>query len=106
MAIGQATRAIRPSSSRHPQPASLPTARAPGSGDPPHGANEWISCSMNSCVFLTNIARRFPSHRALMHGTETITYQEFHERALTRSEEHTSELQSRGHLVCRLLLEK
>src|SRR5690625_240201 len=25
---------------------------------------------------------------------------------LTRSEEHTSELQSRGHLVCRLLLEK
>src|SRR5690625_6473193 len=26
--------------------------------------------------------------------------------ATTRSEEHTSELQSRGHLVCRLLLEK
>src|SRR5437870_8862897 len=27
-------------------------------------------------------------------------------RAAERSEEHTSELQSRGHLVCRLLLEK
>src|SRR5437660_9461683 len=27
-------------------------------------------------------------------------------RILFRSEEHTSELQSRGHLVCRLLLEK
>src|SRR5439155_16840277 len=27
-------------------------------------------------------------------------------KALARSEEHTSELQSRGHLVCRLLLEK
>src|SRR5437660_7563186 len=27
-------------------------------------------------------------------------------RARVRSEEHTSELQSRGHLVCRLLLEK
>src|SRR5207253_5542406 len=27
-------------------------------------------------------------------------------RAVLRSEEHTSELQSRGHLVCRLLLEK
>src|SRR5690625_6248212 len=26
--------------------------------------------------------------------------------AIFRSEEHTSELQSRGHLVCRLLLEK
>src|SRR5439155_20403962 len=28
------------------------------------------------------------------------------QRAEVRSEEHTSELQSRGHLVCRLLLEK
>src|SRR5690625_6864439 len=28
------------------------------------------------------------------------------QRHLGRSEEHTSELQSRGHLVCRLLLEK
>src|SRR5437870_11545862 len=28
------------------------------------------------------------------------------ERSSGRSEEHTSELQSRGHLVCRLLLEK
>src|SRR5690625_6934801 len=27
-------------------------------------------------------------------------------RVRARSEEHTSELQSRGHLVCRLLLEK
>src|SRR5439155_20890358 len=29
-----------------------------------------------------------------------------HRRNNARSEEHTSELQSRGHLVCRLLLEK
>src|SRR5437870_11528230 len=29
-----------------------------------------------------------------------------HRCARRRSEEHTSELQSRGHLVCRLLLEK
>src|SRR5690625_6494958 len=28
------------------------------------------------------------------------------EKRFKRSEEHTSELQSRGHLVCRLLLEK
>src|SRR5690625_6468329 len=28
------------------------------------------------------------------------------EKDMNRSEEHTSELQSRGHLVCRLLLEK
>src|SRR5690625_5848034 len=29
-----------------------------------------------------------------------------HRSSMGRSEEHTSELQSRGHLVCRLLLEK
>src|SRR3989442_10970822 len=31
---------------------------------------------------------------------------EYRQRAAKRSEEHTSELQSRPHLVCRLLLEK
>src|SRR5690554_1238467 len=38
----------------------------------------------------------------------TFTVNEFNypEQRLTRSEEHTSELQSRPHLVCRLLLEK
>src|SRR5437870_7309078 len=30
----------------------------------------------------------------------------FHKQLQDRSEEHTSELQSRGHLVCRILLEK
>src|SRR5690625_5528001 len=30
----------------------------------------------------------------------------YYQCRLIRSEEHTSELQSRGHLVCRLLLEK
>src|SRR5690554_4487044 len=29
-----------------------------------------------------------------------------HDKTIARSEEHTSELQSRPHLVCRLLLEK
>src|SRR5207253_9573305 len=32
--------------------------------------------------------------------------QQFPSQKAARSEEHTSELQSRGHLVCRLLLEK
>src|SRR5690625_5797019 len=38
---------------------------------------------------------------AVSNGTAAL-----HLGALVRSEEHTSELQSRGHLVCRLLLEK
>src|SRR5690625_6614619 len=35
-----------------------------------------------------------------------ILWQPILRTAVLRSEEHTSELQSRGHLVCRLLLEK
>src|SRR5690625_5814963 len=42
--------------------------------------------------------------------TEVLSAEDVAERIpglqLNRSEEHTSELQSRGHLVCRLLLEK
>src|SRR5438309_2335554 len=42
-------------------------------------------------------------HHGVVHG-KTIELQ--HETGLPRSEEHTSELQSQFHLVCRLLLEK
>src|SRR5690625_6426464 len=38
--------------------------------------------------------------------TSTDTFLRLLRGLLLRSEEHTSELQSRGHLVCRLLLEK
>src|SRR5690625_6329064 len=41
--------------------------------------------------------RYHPDYTAIMKEVRTIK---------RRSEEHTSELQSRGHLVCRLLLEK
>src|SRR5690554_7303651 len=43
----------------------------------------------------------------LKYGTVTIFFNDFEYEVTTyRSEEHTSELQSRPHLVCRLLLEK
>src|SRR5690625_6814888 len=48
-------------------------------------------------------AKRFPaiaSTHVKQHRLLRLTRQQI------RSEEHTSELQSRGHLVCRLLLEK
>src|SRR5207253_5254071 len=47
------------------------------------------------------------SHTLMGHPNYTVTSGEviFKGKNL-RSEEHTSELQSRGHLVCRLLLEK
>src|SRR5207253_5897478 len=49
---------------------------------------------------------------ARQHGEHGAVHRHRHRHAVERyadrmrSEEHTSELQSRGHLVCRLLLEK
>src|SRR5690554_7594365 len=42
----------------------------------------------------------------LIERLEFVANNEFKRITYTRSEEHTSELQSRPHLVCRLLLEK
>src|SRR5690625_6052829 len=46
-----------------------------------------------------------PTSRPRFHTDPGSRIDPFEERARSRSEEHTSELQSRGHLVCRLLLE-
>src|SRR5690625_5636591 len=54
----------------------------------------------------------FPADTSGEAMKELTTFSHIHESVIlstcnrTRSEEHTSELQSRGHLVCRLLLEK
>src|SRR2546422_6582320 len=50
---------------------------------------------------LTEVDRRLPLQRLLGHSLHELLGED-----LGRSEEHTSELQSRLHLVCRLLLEK
>src|SRR5439155_12162116 len=61
---------------------------------------------------LPRLSRRSASARDLGgfpdHGTGNLFDVSAAEKldAALRSEEHTSELQSRGHLVCRLLLEK
>src|SRR5690625_6749141 len=68
-----------------PIPASAIAATTPGS--PPASAKAIIAAS---------ISVEEASHRA----------QRRNRSGSSRSEEHTSELQSRGHLVCRLLLEK
>src|SRR5205809_7725135 len=57
------------------------------------------------------IARRSGGGEAPPPGRAKIRWREIHEGAdrrqpVSRNEEHTSELQSRLHLVCRLLLEK
>src|SRR3712207_8973581 len=56
-------------------------------------------------------AKKMMTVDELRRGIESIARDEYfaltyYERWLRRSEEHTSELQSRQYLVCRLLLEK
>src|SRR5437870_7677620 len=57
------------------------------------------SSFLNSGRGPPGIAPILPSNSGTAFSTSFETWTE-------RSEEHTSELQSRGHLVCRLLLEK
>src|SRR5690625_6262949 len=45
-------------------------------------------------------------HRWLIRITKVVLVLVVYLNTFQRSEEHTSELQSRGHIVCRLLLEK
>src|SRR5690625_6193452 len=52
-------------------------------------------------LFQEHVDRLFRSAEAI-----NLTLPFTKEEVSERSEEHTSELQSRGHLVCRLLLEK
>src|SRR5207244_9329631 len=52
------------------------------------------------------VGKRGCHRRLLTTVIEASPYQEVREFAWPRSEEHTSELQSPDHLVCRLLLEK
>src|SRR5439155_20233765 len=51
------------------------------------------------------IIERFQIAQPANHVSGTAQFQ-YAATDFVRSEEHTSELQSRGHLVCRLLLEK
>ena len=43
---------------------------------------------------------------AILHVARTATIKNYFADSSSRSEEHTSELQSQAYLVCRLLLEK
>src|SRR5207253_10326120 len=53
-----------------------------------------------------SFGRRAAAIRARAVRRRSSSYRPAAAVELSRSEEHTSELQSRGHLVCRLLLEK
>src|SRR5207253_9758644 len=64
-------------------------------------ARHWYAAVERSTTFQPYVPKPDPVPPAL-EGLLVRCYALYRER----SEEHTSELQSRGHLVCRLLLEK
>src|SRR5438874_9805413 len=61
------------------------------------------TCGTPAFRLFTNILRTKPAANC---GTDTPICRQVSEQRQPRSEEHTSELQSRRDLVCRLLLEK
>src|SRR2546422_8582391 len=80
-----------------------------GRGASTHGRSATRSNSWARCSPSVGASASMPSVRADAYGLPATTASsdalETYDRAV-RSEEHTSELQSRLHLVCRLLLEK
>src|SRR5207253_11146659 len=64
----------------------------------------WVGVALLLVGIAIAVAPSFSSGKA----TYVVGAKSFSEQYILadRSEEHTSELQSRGHLVCRLLLEK
>src|SRR5438309_8058502 len=60
--------------------------------------DDGVALAVGAATARTPAAQRRPSER--------VRSASRHRRSAVRSEEHTSELQSQFHLVCRLLLEK
>src|SRR3712207_7339696 len=66
------------------------------------------TCASSSCRAVARTVRPLRPRRSATAEWESgcSGHREISRRGRTRSEEHTSELQSRQYLVCRLLLEK
>src|SRR5207253_9191120 len=64
-----------------------------------HAVGDWLDLNEKFPSGMPPLVARIKQH-GFMPGLWLAPF------LLSRSEEHTSELQSRGHLVCRLLLEK
>src|SRR5690625_431873 len=67
-------------------------------------ADTYRELDMAAVVFTVDARSQFEGH--LSNSIDDVVVGAARNNDVLRSEEHTSELQSRGHLVCRLLLEK
>src|SRR5690625_6185248 len=70
-----------------------------------HSANQFNN-KPETLVEHLDLVQKYCKRLIKHHGLDIIIDNLISEYLNERSEEHTSELQSRGHLVCRLLLEK
>src|SRR3712207_6897372 len=75
-----------------------------GSRDETESAAMKLIGNCNMPVTFISLSRNFGEHNAVLQGLRASTGEFV--ITMDRSEEHTSELQSRQYLVCRLLLEK
>src|SRR5690625_7092441 len=99
-------------------PTASSCAASPSSATSPPPPSPWASVNARRWIWpgpqpASQCDRLTDRTSCRILGKDTRSSQEEYMVALTaaiqkaiRSEEHTSELQSRGHLVCRLLLEK
>src|ERR1035437_8689108 len=77
---------------------------SPSPTDPPLTRCEWLQ---GPSVLACPEGAQFPCMPGLYDSAEPVTHlRKVARHSVARSEEHTSELQSRQYLVCRLLLEK
>src|SRR5690625_5487322 len=80
---------------------SFPTRRSSDLSTAARGNLKTQRCSTPSIIIMTHERRAVDKPVEIGTEQKSLTKQ-----VLGRSEEHTSELQSRGHIVCRLLLVK
>src|SRR5690606_40250809 len=86
-------------------PHSFPTRRS-SDLPPPLLATRACICRTDQCVLRNSVNEFLPRGSLTMHVKSRACIARMMNCPPTRSEEHTSELQSRENLVCRLLLEK
>src|SRR5437870_10856750 len=81
------------------------TTLPPGPPRLPYVGN-MLSLRQDPLGFMQQLQRTYGNMATIYMGKNPAVLLFRPEHVRYRSEEHTSELQSRGHLVCRLLLEK
>src|SRR5207244_12319431 len=91
-----------------PELCSFPTRRSSDLGLTPQRPLVWVANAAMGMMLFASLSSAFEgfTHYAQEQPLNLVLALFFAEATAFRSEEHTSELQSPDHLVCRLLLEE